>query len=217
MRMGYARAMSAKDAAFIKWMAEQFEANPAKSRSDLARLLGVHRSQVTYILQGKRKRGVTNTERETILNFFASATEPATVRNPTKLGSVVVVGRIGDHIWTVESSIAAKPLIGTPILDYPISDQAAYQLDASSKDGEFRRDDYVYTVPYGSYRSKLLLDDAVIVRRRREGLISFSLMQAVNRAGGIVLRPALGDANNFEAHDIIGLVIGTYRPRARRN
>lgn len=213
--------MQGTDSEFVRWMQDRFDEKRAgKSQAALARALGVHRTVVTQILQGKRKRGVTSAERAIIAAFFDAQVAAPSIMSPiVQLGALTVAGIVGDHIWVEDVSrppIDARRL-GTPILTYPLAEQTAYELSSGSADGEWRAKDFIYCVPFGAYRSKLLLDDAVLVRRRQGNLTSYSLMVAVQDGREVVLRPALaGSAPSVDKPDIIGLVIGTYRPRTSR-
>lgn len=151
--------------------------------------------------------------------FFDASNEVASAitATATLVGGLAVAGVIADHIWTdvsVDSSDTMR--LGTPILTYPLEDQRAFRLGVSSKDGEWRANDFLYVVPFASYRSKLLLDDAVVVRRRQGDLVSYGLMIARRHGKGLRLEPAFaGSAPPGDPPDIVGLVIGVFRPRER--
>jgi hypothetical protein len=209
--------MSGKDAELIRWMIEQFRLQPHKSRSDLARTLGVDRSVVTKILKGQRKRGILAAEREIIMTFFDNSVAQTTLMSSTLRGGLVVKGLIGTHVWEVEGDETREPIkIGTPILDHPIEEQSLYELAATSRDGDLRKGDYIYAVPFETYRVRPLADDLLIVRRRQGRLVNYSLVRAVRIRQGVGLQPVFaGDPDNDDG-DIVGLVIGTYRPIGRR-
>lgn len=209
--------MASRDATFSAWMRDQFQANPGKSQSDLARMLGVNRSVVTKMLKDQRKRGFSLHERQTIEQFFSDMVASDTLRPAGHIGGIVVQGRIGSHIWQLDAHPYSDKRIGSPILDYPIEQQSAFELDASSDDGEFRRGDFVYAVPFEAYRQRPLPGDILVLRRRNGDLSSYLLVRAAMRRGGhIDLRPVL-PGNDDTGGELIGLVIGTYRPLSRRN
>lgn len=131
------------------------------------------------------------------------------------------MGRIGDHLWEVadEKAASAQRIIGSPCLDYPLEEQMAYELGAGSHDGEFRAGDFVFTVPFNNYRARPLADDLVVIERKRGELRNFSLQLIVLTKKGAELQPVLEGGERAERaapNQIVGLVIGSYRPRGRR-
>lgn len=217
---GYTAPMEPAEIQFVNWMIEQFRLRPDLSQSDLARHLGVHRNIVYKMLKGLRKRGITVSERAAIQQFFGCEVAEPTLRLSTLAGQISVRGPIGSHLWETEVTSVLEMQIGSPILDYPLDEQTAHELGASSPDGEYRKADVVYSVPFDTYRPRLLRDDVVIARRRKNGLVNYTLARAVpTNNGAVALEPILAGSDTRETlaqSEIVGLVIGTYRPRPRR-
>lgn len=211
--------MAKDEEEFIKLIRPLFRRR-GKSQAALARHLKLHPSQVTKLLQGRRTLAVN--EKAKIIDFFHEELAPSGLRSVGQLGGVIVIGRLGDHIWEVDDKTVrpADRRVGSPAIDYPIDEQSAYELAASSRDGDFKDRDFVYTVPFENYRTRPMPDDIVVVRRRQSGLTSFSLQRAVPSGNGTVLKPVLEGSDKVAAakgtDQIVGLVIGTYRPRIRR-
>lgn len=209
----------ADEAKFVDWVRSRLSEQGRGAQSALARFLDVDRSQITELIKGRRQR-LTIAERSKIVAFFAhQTTPPPELHSPGKIGGVAVAGRVGNH-WEEDCPTAHDiRQIGSPILDYPMEEQLAYELLASSRDGEFRTGDFVYTVPFENYRKSPLFGDEVIVSRRKNGLTNYALQRAHRGGAGIILRSVLegvGDEDPQAEAQIVGLVIGSFRPRLRR-
>ena len=207
-----------EESKFVDWVKSELQALGRGAQSALARWLGVDRSQITALIKGRRQN-LTIAERSKIIEFFASySNPPPELQLPDRRAGVLLAGRIGNH-WEEEQSLSTEgKIVGTPVLDFPYEEQLAYELLVATRDGDYRVGDFVYTVPFETYRKAALPGDEVIVIRRKNGLKSYLLQKADRTANGVVLRSVfdgIPDHDPLAEAAIVGLVTGSYRPRLR--
>jgi hypothetical protein len=189
-----------------------------RNRSQLGVLLQGHRSAGTKIFNGQRKITVEDLEklqREWGVappgSLYAKP-EPrsGTLTQHPDRGGIPVRGRIASHTWIVEEDRHPGLRIGG-VFDksYPLSDQSAYQIDSPGRPGErYQVGDFVITVPFASYRAKVLVGDVIVTRRIRQRLISYDLRRAVEIGDKVVLQPMLEGSEGGDSTDQpYGLVI----------
>jgi hypothetical protein len=210
--------IDAQEAKFIDWVRSELQAVGRGGQSALARWLGVDRSQITQLIKGRRQH-LTVAEQRKIVEFFYnySVPPPGGPEFPANVRGVMVLGRVGNHWVEESSSTGAHALVGSPELSFPYEEQQAFELLASSRDGDFREGDFIYTVPFATYRNEPLPGDEVLVVRRKSGLISY-VLQRVHRRGDsnslISVLEGTPDNDPQAETTILGLVVGSYRPRS---
>lgn len=117
------------------------------------------------------------------------------------------MGILGDDYWMAANATDDR-VVGSPLIEYPIEVQSAYDAGAPSEDGFIAKGDIIFTVPFTSYRTKPLPGDLLVIRRTREDLFSYSL-QVVDRESG-QLTPYLVGGRIHPDDEPIALVIGRF-------
>lgn len=164
--------------------------------------------------EGEKPRRVSYEEVETIARHFGvDAPTAGELRYAEQAGAVPVRGRISERVWVADLAGKVDREIGAVMhRSYPLSDQSAYQIDAAGLPGEvYEPGDYLITVPFSSYRARPLVKDLIVVKREKDGLVSYGLRRANEEKGHIVLEPVLEGADPSSDGELFALVIGFHR------
>lgn len=202
------------------WLRDRLAAEQRGTRSRLARELKLDRSAITHMIAGSRD--ISASELVIIRRFFGVKDEqPGELKPSAITHGVPVVGRIGENIWSRASTALGKEVLDVvPAGDADdLSMQSAFTLEETTKDGDYRRGDRVYTVPFASARAHPLVGDVVVVESEKDGFKRFTLRKAVQRGTAVVLEPMFAQpdpATTVDRETVVELVIGFFRPQRRR-
>lgn len=186
-----------------------------KSQSALARHLGIHRSRVTEILQGRRHLRANEVA---MIEVFLGAPAPSLLKQAHKYEvGLPIVGAIDEKVWRMQDDEAppARASHVLPLLDsrYPIADQVIFIMACASRDPAVAEGDHLIAVPFSTYRKAPLPGDLLIVTRT-EGQFSQTGLRRAHRNGGAVeLKSVTAGAEKPSEGDAIShLVIAVTRP-----
>lgn len=202
-------------------------ARPGKTRSGLAKAAGVHVSQVTHWLAGRRHIKAHQLERiarylelappaayaETHINNLPLSNNAYIDPGHASVTYVPIVGETAAGIWREEDvtpQLTDAPTIPVIPLDYPVSQQFAYRVIGNSMNKRRIWDgDYVVCVPYFEKRAELTEGDLVVVQRRDGHLVERTLKIIHVTPTGYELQPSSTEPGhktitiprNFEPED----------------
>lgn len=196
---------------YSKWLREALESTGVK-QSELARHLGLNRSQVQRMCAGTRQ--ISAGELETICNFLA-LTPPGIAENliPTtaQIAGIPVVGHIAPNTWRESGSVTSGLAVIPAVNDgrFPITSQSAYRIDEAATSESIEVGDYIIAVPYADFRKSPLERDLLVRKRLRSNLESFQLLRF---KGGKFVNCVTGNEEPvLDTLEIVGLVIGLHR------
>lgn len=210
---------------YIDWISRGLQ-KPGKNKKGLAGVLGVHPSQVSQLLKGKRRLLASELTKVSEYLEEAAPSESnnvVTLQTPSAgaLGSahavplVRVAVVIAPSVWREAGAVV---LVAERIPASPDPRVASVKQYACRIEAEPNR--FAVCVPYGSMRSQPVANDVVHVRRTRKGFFEDTLrvvrlgakgqvrleLEGSNKQGEAVLTyPA---AKNAETVEIKGLVVG---------
>lgn len=149
---------------------------PGKSQAGLGRALGVHRGQVTRLLDGDRRLQIA--EIEACEDYLGVPLEPLVRAKGSRGSTGLMLMGVIDGSWR-ERGQPQKTTV-RPVADqrYPEEDQHAFRLEMPSTDHAFRPGDTLIGVDWSAYRSAPQVGDYMIQEADRNGLASFSLWKA---------------------------------------
>ena len=143
-----------------------------------------------------------------------------------EVGLAPVKGETAAGLWREFEKLDLAKFERVPVVptSYGNREQFAYRVEGRSMEKEFIFDgDYVICVSFASVRAAPQTNDVVVVERRQGGRTERTCKKAVRMEGEIVLasqsddpdfaEPIFLEGDDDTTVEVVGLVVGTYRPR----
>jgi Helix-turn-helix len=182
---------------YIIWLRRGFDL-PGKSKSGLAKHLGVAPSRISEIINGKRRLRLD--ELNSASSYFGLPKPSDDVLlSPQRIGGVTVTGRIEAGVWvdpTYTGNITGDQIAGLIDPRYPLSDQTARAIGTTAKDGTVKNGDHIIVVDLKTYRPNgLLPGDHFVFSENKNGLTRECLAKAVAKGNAVFGQSIIPDGN----------------------
>jgi hypothetical protein len=198
-----------QDKIFQRWVSAGLKKD-GKSKGGLAKVLGVHASQVTRILEGTRKIKATEVS---IISAYLGEPAPiigeGVLTAPDAHSSLVtfgtkqieIIAEVGGGMWFEAETLdsigridAAHPAVpSVPDQRYNGMKQFAVKVAGKDMDRVIPQGFYAVCIPYREARNALTENDVVLVERYKNGLVEGSLRRVRKSPPGWELRPESSD------------------------
>lgn len=190
----------------VQWVNDQLDKLGRGSKKALAEYIGIQPYSLSELLKGGRR--IQLDEWPKIKEFFGSSPPDDELHPTEKPRGVRIMGMLGDDYWVVATKSPDDRIIGSPVTEFPVESQSAYEAGEPSVDGIIAKGDVLFTVPFSDYRTKPLAGDLLVIRRMKDDLANFSL-QIVDAETGR-LSPYLVGGKTTPNDEPIAVVIGRY-------
>lgn len=199
---------------YADWLLKAL-ADTNTSKAELARHLGLDRSQVSRMTTGERS--IKADEIDTIARFLglrspiSDTTIKASAHNVAHT-NIIIKGSIKTGAWS-EMSVEYQRSFSIPHVSDPRftkAEQSAYQMDEDAPHAGLKQNDFVIVVPAQQYRSSPI-DRDVFVRQKKSGhLHQFQLLMRINQSWTNAVTGQVED--DVSVSDLVGWVIASWRP-----